>query len=480
MLYVDGAAAQTFTRAITSSFSTSNPITYIGANSSGGRFAGSLAQVCTFDRALTANEVTSLYTTGTILNQAPLVVVGASTNIVMWPANTATVYATVSDDGLPNPPGTLTGSWSKVSGPTGGSAVFGSGSSLTSPVTFSAPGTYVLRYTASDGSLSNFGDVIVNVASNQPPVITSCAVSPTLLDVAPNSSVTLSGYVTDDGLPNPPGALTTTWSQVSGPATVTVAYPSSFNTAASVPAVVGTYVMQFSAFDGAITTSTNVTFVVTNNLAPSVSASAASQAITWNGAPASTTLTAAVSDDGFPLSPGLLSGTWTQLSLSPGHLKLPRGQWHEPRLSFLPLSGHPLRRGPVCLSILRFGWRSHRFGNNLCDRLVARQAAGDARQLPLGLASLGRSDPFRHRCQCERTQCAGEMVGGSAAGWQLGGFWLAGSLDHHGQLQCHGHLLAPTQRHRWRLQQLESSRSPGVRQRRRALGFPEHNHRDRR
>jgi len=40
--------------------------------------------------------------------------------------------------------------------------------------------------------------------------------------VGMGAAASLDGTVTDDGMPNPPGAVTTTWSQVSGPGTVTV------------------------------------------------------------------------------------------------------------------------------------------------------------------------------------------------------------------------------------------------------------------
>ena len=57
------------------------------------------------------------------------------------------------------------------------------------------------------------------------------------------SDATLDGTVTDDGLPNPPGALTTSWSQVSGPGTVTFADASAVDTTASFSAA-GAYVLE--------------------------------------------------------------------------------------------------------------------------------------------------------------------------------------------------------------------------------------------
>ena len=46
-------------------------------------------------------------------------------------------------------------------------------------------------------------------------------------------SANLDGTVSDDGLPNPPGAVTTTWSKVSGPGTVTFGNANAVDTTAS-------------------------------------------------------------------------------------------------------------------------------------------------------------------------------------------------------------------------------------------------------
>ena len=57
---------------------------------------------------------------------------------------------TVSDDGLPDPPATLTVAWTQASGP--GPASFTDATSPTSTVTFDTPGDYVLQLSADDGS----------------------------------------------------------------------------------------------------------------------------------------------------------------------------------------------------------------------------------------------------------------------------------------------------------------------------------------
>ena len=67
-----------------------------------------------------------------------------------FPAATATLSGTASDDG---PPGAgLTTLWTKVSGP--GTVTFGAAAALTTSATFSVLGVYVLRLTANDGAMS--------------------------------------------------------------------------------------------------------------------------------------------------------------------------------------------------------------------------------------------------------------------------------------------------------------------------------------
>jgi hypothetical protein len=90
-------------------------------------------------------------------NQAPTVNAG-SDRTVTYPT-TVTLSGTVTDDGLPNPPGATTKQWSQVSGP--GTATFSAPTSTTTNVSFSAPGTYVLRLTANDSQLSSSDDVQV-------------------------------------------------------------------------------------------------------------------------------------------------------------------------------------------------------------------------------------------------------------------------------------------------------------------------------
>src|SRR2546425_3982740 len=79
------------------------------------------------------------------------------------------------------------------------------------------------------------------------------------------SSANLTGSATDDGQPNPPGVLTTRWSQVSGPGTVSFSNASALNSTATFSAS-GAYVLRLTVSDGALAASDDV--AVTVNPAP--------------------------------------------------------------------------------------------------------------------------------------------------------------------------------------------------------------------
>jgi hypothetical protein len=76
----------------------------------------------------------------------------------------ASLDGTVTDDNLPNPPGTTTTTWTKVSGQ--GTVTFTNANAVDTTATFSTAGTYVLRLSANDGALSTSDDVTVTVAAS--------------------------------------------------------------------------------------------------------------------------------------------------------------------------------------------------------------------------------------------------------------------------------------------------------------------------
>lgn len=246
--------------------------------------------------------------TATVTNAAPVVSAGPDLAVTM--PGSATLNGTATDDG--NPSGsTLTTSWSMASGP--GTVTFGDSTAVDTTASFSTDGTYVLRLTADDGDRTSSDDVQVVVSpedrlqhalddvtaaqaalnadpadlataetnlsdalalvqdleanppasgggggttpTNAAPVVKAGADQTVTM---PNSAP-LDGTVTDDGLPS--GTLTTSWSKVSGPGTVTFGDAGLVDTTATF-SVDGTYVLRLTADDSALSATDDVTVTV--------------------------------------------------------------------------------------------------------------------------------------------------------------------------------------------------------------------------
>ena len=172
-------------------------------------------------------------------NQAPSVSAGPDRTITL-PA-TASLDGTVSDDGLPNPPGAVTTTWSKVSGP--GTVTFANASAVDTTASFSQAGTYVLRLTASDGSLSASDDVTVQVNSTATTIsVTQLAGTSATIDFAgrkyytgangrrgnAGASPVVIGDPTYVGVggsePNPTSSGAAQWTFLDGAATIDTGY----------------------------------------------------------------------------------------------------------------------------------------------------------------------------------------------------------------------------------------------------------------
>ena len=188
-------------------------------------------------------------------NTAPVVNAGPDRPVVLPAA--AALSGTATDDGVPGVG--LTTTWSKTSGP--GTVTFGNASALSTSAGFSIAGTYVLRLTASDGLLSNFDELTLTVTgvANQAPVV-NAGVDQTI--TLPINQVPLAGTATDDGLPS--AALTTLWNMVSGPGTVTFGSATVLSTTATFSAQ-GSYVLQLTASDGALSAADTLTVTVNPN-----------------------------------------------------------------------------------------------------------------------------------------------------------------------------------------------------------------------
>ncbi|PYM14579.1 MAG: hypothetical protein DME18_06385 [Verrucomicrobia bacterium] len=102
-------------------------------------------------------------------NRAPVVNAGLdqSFNTTNFPF-VVPLNGVVTDDGLPNPPGTLSAGWSYVSGP--GQVYFGNPFQANTTASFYGVGVYVLRLTVSDGELQSSDDVTVTISRTASPV----------------------------------------------------------------------------------------------------------------------------------------------------------------------------------------------------------------------------------------------------------------------------------------------------------------------
>lgn len=132
------------------------------------QWMGEVYLVAVFDRALNEAEIGRNFgtgsnpaTPGTVGNNPPVVDLGSDVTI-LWPANSAMLNVSITDDGLPN--NTITPRWATISGP---------GSVAVRPVTSDqwmavvpAEGTYVLRLVVSDGAVTASDDVTIRATSS--------------------------------------------------------------------------------------------------------------------------------------------------------------------------------------------------------------------------------------------------------------------------------------------------------------------------
>lgn len=275
----------------------------LGAEDSGvAPFKGQLDDVRIYNHVLTDAEVK------TLSDLPPVVNAGADQSITL--PNVAQLNGSISDDGLPNPPAAVSGTWSQVDGP--GTVSFGDANALQTSATFSAAGTYVLRLMGDDGFWTAQDDLTVVV---QPPSGSNAA---PVVDAGSDQTITLPdsaallGSVSDDGLPAS-GTLSSNWSVSSGPGTVTFGDASAPQTSADF-SLAGTYVLKLTANDGELSAFDEVTVTVNpvppTNQAPGVDAGA-DQIVTL---PDGVQLSGSVTDDNLPNPPASVTTTWSKVS----------------------------------------------------------------------------------------------------------------------------------------------------------------------
>jgi RHS repeat-associated protein len=201
------------------------------------------------DGALTASDRITI----TVIprNEPPVVDAGQALTVQL--PVLAELHGSVTDDGLPRD-SVLTATWSVADGP--GPVTFADPHAAATTASFSAPGVYTLRLSASDTELTVSDDVIVTVLQNQAPSV----------DAGPDQEITLPstvmlrGTASDDGQPAG-STLEAFWTQVSGP--VPVIFHDAF--AATTPVTVttaGTYVLRLTASDSQLSAADELTLVV--------------------------------------------------------------------------------------------------------------------------------------------------------------------------------------------------------------------------
>lgn len=126
-----------------------------GWTDSPGSWNGSVDDVRLFGRALSANEVLALYGWA-VSNHAPEV--DAGSNVIVQFDVPATLTGTETDDGLPNPPGFVTTTWSDFGTNT---VPIPFPASLSYSFVFSNGGQYTFQFTANDGQAATFSLVTV-------------------------------------------------------------------------------------------------------------------------------------------------------------------------------------------------------------------------------------------------------------------------------------------------------------------------------
>jgi YD repeat-containing protein len=239
---VSGPGAVTFS-------SPNSPITQATFPSTAGTYVLQLS--ASNPQYTTTAQVT--ITVNAATNQPPVVSAGPSQTITL-PTNTVTLNGSASDNGVP-----MTLVWTQISGPT--AVTFSSPNTAVTQASFTVQGAYVLQLSASNAQYTSTSQMTVYVyaagsnGQNQAPYV-NAGPDQTIVLPAP---VQLNGIALDDGLPN--GTLAISWTVVSGPGTVTFSSQTSAVTTASF-SMAGTYVLQLSADDSVLLSTSNVTITV--------------------------------------------------------------------------------------------------------------------------------------------------------------------------------------------------------------------------
>ncbi|MEQ1747426.1 MAG: LamG-like jellyroll fold domain-containing protein, partial [Saprospiraceae bacterium] len=184
---------------------------------------------------------------------APLLLKPGQANVTVW------LDATVSDDGLPNPPGVTALKWTKKSGPS--NMLIKPDNTDYVQALFTQKGKYILQVEADDGAAKSADSVTVVV--NTPPVADAGPLQKTTAE-GNEITIQLKGVVSDKGFGDetPQSAVAIQWKQLTGPGNAVFVNAKSLETAVVLPHQPGMYTFELSADNGFDTAKDTVTVVV--------------------------------------------------------------------------------------------------------------------------------------------------------------------------------------------------------------------------
>ncbi len=238
-----------------------NVPTIVSASSANTNVTGLIAGTYVFRLTVTdddgATNSDDVQITVTSSNQAPVANAG--------PNKTVTVAGTSLSGSGTDDVGISSYLWSQQSGPN--AAVIGTPTSASTTIGNLVVGTYVFRLTVTDaGGLTGFDDMTLTVTSgNTAPIANAGANITVTLPVINFQDILLDGSLSSD----PGGAVATyLWTQVGGPATVTIAAPTNVATYINNVTVAGIYTIRLTVTDNQGLTHTD-DVQITVNPAPS-------------------------------------------------------------------------------------------------------------------------------------------------------------------------------------------------------------------